>query len=79
MQQQIEFQFSQADVIANRVAIVFADKKNRVPALQPWNLFPDLFEDRTEDLEKARAEQETRVYSDKFKDYAARWNERNKT
>lgn len=78
IRQQIDLQFSLADVIANRVSIIFGDKKQRVPVLQPWSVYPDLFEDRSEELEEARAQQETAVYREDFKAYAARWNERNK-
>lgn len=74
----IEIQFVTADVIANRIAQIFADPKKRIPVIYPWTVFPDLFEDRSEEIEEQKQLQETEKFKEGLYAFAARWNGRNK-
>ena len=78
IRQQIELQFNVADLIANRIAVVFGDPKKRIHIIQPWEVYPELFEDRSEELQEQKELQETAKYKDDLKSFAARWNGRNK-
>lgn len=78
IQRQIEFQFNTADLIGNRIAVIFGDPKKHIQIIRPWDVYPELFEDRSEEIQEQKQLQETIQYKDNLKAFAARWNGRNK-
>lgn len=78
IRQQVELQFNAADLIGNRIAIVFGDPKKHIHIIQPWEIYPDLFEDRSEEIQEQKELRETVKYKDDLRTFAARWNGRNK-
>jgi len=73
-------QFVQANAIASRIAIVFTEKKKRreEAVLQPWDVWPELFIDEREEVEKAQEEKAQEMHKRQMELFAARWNAKRK-
>ena len=76
VKQQIANSFTLADAISTRIAYLFEDPKTRREEniLQPWDVFPELFEERKEEAEEKKRLRELERYKAKMALYAARWN-----
>ena len=74
----IELQFFTAQAISSRIGYIFGDEKKRRSSdiLQPWDVYPDLFEDKTEEIESYQNQVALQKYKTGLAAYAARWNER---
>lgn len=74
----IELQFFTAQAISSRIGYIFGDEKKRSISdiLQPWDVYPDLFENKTEEIEQKQNEVALQKYKTGLAAYAARWNER---
>ena len=72
--------FALADVIANRVGVIFTDKNKRGDhdAIMPWDYYPDLFEKEKEDAEKKRDVSTADTHAAQMRAFAKRWNNRRK-
>lgn len=73
----LESQFTTADLIANRISQIFTDSKTKIRTLHPWDVYPDLFEDKSDEIEEQRQLKETAEFKNDLYAFAARWNKRN--
>ena len=69
------FTYKLADLIGVAVAALF-DKKNVFPPIE--KVFPGMFEDEPQDVEKTRRKKEMELYKAKFLDFAYRHNNQRK-
>ena len=67
--------FLYADINANRI-MNGLNGKSSSSYIQPWHVYPDLFEDLDEELEKRQEEIELENYKARFNRSVAAWNER---
>lgn len=71
-----------AEVISNRVGIIFSGKKDHDESdlLQPWHFYPDLFKDERAAIEEPDPGEDTELqaYNMKMKLWAENWNRRNR-
>lgn len=77
---QVIGQYKQAEVIANRVGLLFSGKKKRNESdlVQLWDLFPELFEEEKKEAEKAQEEAGAALQKLQLEQYAKAWNRRRK-
>ena len=68
--------FVLAQVTANRILTGLNSKSSESDLLQPWDFYPDLFEDKSEEIEEQREMMELEKYKAKFNKGVAAWNER---
>lgn len=72
----VEEAFVLAEVIANRVGMVFGGKKSDSDVLWPWHFYPDLFEDKSEEIEEKREQIETEMLKIQLNSRVEAWNKR---
>lgn len=72
--------FALADVIANRVGIVFTDKNKRSDddVVMPWDYYPELFEHEKKLAQEKKEASTAALHSAQMRAFAARWNNRRK-
>ena len=74
--------FVLAEVISNRVGIIFSGKKDHDESdlLRPWHFYPDLFKDERATIEEPDPGEDTELqtYNMKMKLWAENWNRRNR-
>ena len=68
--------FVLGEVTANRIVYGFSSKRSESDLLQPWNYYPDLFEDKSEKIEEQREMRELEQYKARFNRAVASWNKR---
>lgn len=78
IRQRIDLAFVSTDALATRIARILADEKSRrkIQILYPWNVYPELFEDRSEEIAEAQAAREMNEYKAGLMAFADRWNRR---
>lgn len=72
----IERLFVLAEVIVNRVAYGFSEKKDPSNLVQPWDMYPQLFPEEKRSAERAQEEQELENYKEARRKHAAEFNRR---
>lgn len=75
--------FALADVIGNRIGVLFTDKKKRkdTDLVKPWQIWPGLFSEEEQKLETQNAEKQDHsadVHKAQLQAFAQRWNNRRK-
>lgn len=68
--------FVLAEATANRIIYGFNSKHSESDLIQPWNFYPELFEDKSEELEKHREMIELENYKARFNKGVEAWNRR---
>lgn len=68
--------FVLAEVTANRILYGFNSSRNESDLIQPWQAYPDLFEDKSEEMEEQREMIELEKYKAQFNKGVAAWNKR---
>lgn len=68
--------FVLAEVTANRILYGFNSKRSESDLLQPWQFYPDLFEDMSEDMEEKREMLETAKFKAQMDKRIEAWNKR---
>ena len=78
IKQRIDLAFVSTDALSSRISMLLADKKSKhnVRILYPWDVYPDLFEDRSEEVAEAKAMQDLEEYKAGLMAFADRWNGR---
>lgn len=75
---QIELQFTTAQAISSRIGYLFNDPKKRRAdeVLMPWDVYPDLFEDKSGEIQARQNEVALQGYKAGLSAFAERWNGR---
>lgn len=68
--------FVLAGATANRIAVSFSKDAGESDVTMPWDYYPDLFENRSEELEKQRELAETEAIKLMMEGRVAAWNRR---
>ena len=78
IRREIDIQFALAEAISSRIAYLFCDEKKRRTSdiLQPWTAYPELFEDRSAEIEEQARAQQTATFKNNMTAFAERWNKR---
>ena len=74
--ERIEELFVLAEAVANRIAIAFNGKSGDADFAMPWHFYPELFEDKTKELEEQRELAETQKFKAAMDGRVAAWNKR---
>ncbi len=61
---------------ANRVLYGLSPKASESDLLRPWHFYPDLFEDKSEEMEEQREMRELEKYKAQFNRGVEAWNRR---
>lgn len=73
---EIEQLFVLAEAIGSRVAYIFTEKKDLRLILQPWDAYPQLFEEQEKIMQEAEEEREFDRYKEARRRHAAEHNRR---
>lgn len=66
--------FLVADVIANRVALLFSSEKDSSAIIQPWHVYPDLFETEKDNADELEQQRQLEAYKAAMRQRAAAMN-----
>lgn len=66
--------FLVADVIANRVALLFSSEKDSSAIIQPWHAYPNLFETERRNADELEQQQQLEAYKASMRQRAAAMN-----
>lgn len=72
----VEELFVLAEATANRVILGMSNNASDSDLVQPWHYYPDIFEDKTKEMEEQRELAETEIFKAKMSARAEVWNKR---
>ena len=80
LRRDVNLAFVQASANSSRIGFILTDPKKRreKDILQPWDVFPSLFEQSKEKRESAVDEQMMALHKAQMQAVAAKWNKRRK-